>query len=488
MRDKKTYLDFDISIGGRNAIRELNTLGHIPLIVGGAVRDSILDIPCKDIDIEVYHVSYDRLEEILSRHGTINIVGKAFGIIKFKCFNGMEYDFSVPRTENKIGVGHKGFEVSVDPFLTPEKAAKRRDFTINTLAYDLIGEELYDFYGGKADLSNGVIKHTSEQFSEDPLRVLRALQFQCRFGFDIHEDTWSLMEEMVTLGTLKDLPKERICEEWTKWAVKGRHHHRVFEFLRRTGMELGDLTKMIDTEQEAEWHPEGNVEVHTIHVMEEALRIADREDLQGDDRAVLIFSALLHDIAKPATTKVIDGRITSRNHEPMGEPMAHDILTQMGIKQSIKDKVGCLIANHLKHVSIFNEKINPSKATKTLARKLFKKGTSIAELLLLIEADASGRPPLPKGLPESGKHLKKLAETIEVITEPTPDIVMGRHLIEWGIKPSPEFGVILKAARDAQDSGMFNDLVGGMTFVSTMTNIKPHRFSHDDDAKMGISQ
>ena len=459
---------FDISNSGQDALNELNRLGHLFLVVGGAVRDSLMGIDPEDIDIEVYNIDFDALNTVLSKHGTTNVVGKSFGVIKFKCSDGMEYDFSIPRTENKIGIGHKGFDVQLNPFLTPKEAARRRDFTINALAYDPVSDRIHDYFGGLNDLESKVIRHTSEQFIEDPLRVFRALQFQCRFGFTIHKGTWDLLREMSTSGSLNDLPKERLCEEWMKWATKGRHHRLVFDFLRQTGLELGDLKKMRLTEQDPEWHPEGNVEIHTCHVMSEAVRIADREGLQGDDRAVLLFSALLHDVAKPATTKIIDGRITSRNHEPMGEPMAHDILTQMGVKQSIKDRVGCLIANHLQHVTIFNEKNNPKKATQTLARNLAKKGSSIAELLLLIEADASGRPPLAKGLPESGKHLLQLAINVDVVHEPTPDIVMGRHLIEMGMKPSEEFGRVLKIARDAQDNDVFNDLNKGKMFVALL--------------------
>jgi tRNA nucleotidyltransferase (CCA-adding enzyme) len=428
----KKKLPINISKSGIDIINELKTKGYTSLVVGGAVRDSLMGKDPKDIDIEVYGISFDELNKILSKYGKTKLAGKEFGVIKFTDKDGIEYDFSVPRTENRIGVGHKDFKVTVDPNMTPEKAALRRDFTWNALAYDPITQTIHDYFSGIRDLKKGIIRHTSEQFSEDPLRILRAMQFQSRLGLKFHPSTIKLMREMVKEGQLSSLSKERVTEEWMKWATKGSKPALIFNFLRDTGLmsDFGDLKKLSVTEQDIEWHPEGNVETHTGHVMDAAIEVAERENITGDDRAVLMFASLFHDIAKPATTvKETEGkkkgRITSRGHEEMGEPMATKILETLGVKKNIIDRVGVLIANHLAHVSIANEKINPEKATRTLAKKLAKKGSNIQELLWLLEADASGRPPLPKGLPASGKLLKKLAKDVGVVKKPQEDISKG---------------------------------------------------------------
>jgi tRNA nucleotidyltransferase (CCA-adding enzyme) len=464
-------LNIDISRAAKIAITELVNNGRKCLIIGGAVRDALLGISPKDIDIEVYTINYRDLQEVLSKYGRTDIVGKAFGIIKFRDNQGNEYDFSLPRKESKIGTGHQAFDVYIDETMTPKEAAQRRDFTCNAIAYDITTGELHDYYGGVEDLNNKVLRATSEKFKEDPLRILRALQFQSRFGFDIHPDTMAMMREMVAAGAMDELPTERISEEWMKWATKGKQPSRIFEFIHGTGLNerLPHIGQLKGVRQEPQWHPEGDVEVHTGFVLDAAAEIADREGLKGDDRAVLIFSALTHDFAKPATTEVnvVDGkeRITARGHEQAGGALAYEFLKHIGINQSIIDKVVPLVENHLSHVSVASIDNDRSKrsAIKRLAIRL--KDANIQELLRLIEADSSGRPPLPKGLPESGRLLKELAETVGVQEKAEQDIVMGRHLIDLGMKPSRTFDVIFKAAKEAQINGEFTTEEDGINWV-----------------------
>tara|TARA_R110002020_G_scaffold36503_5_gene109853 strand:- start:42690 stop:59861 length:17172 start_codon:yes stop_codon:yes gene_type:complete len=469
----KKELPIEVSESGLAAMKELQDLGHNSLIIGGAVRDVLSGIAPKDIDIEVYGISYEDLEEILKKHGKTNVVGKAFGVVKFKDEAGNEYDFSVPRKESKVGVGHKDFKISVDPTMTVKEAAKRRDFTWNALAYDPATQTIYDYFGGIKDLKAGIMKHTSEQFAEDPLRVMRALQFQSRMNVNIAPETMELMKTMVSEGALKELPIERITEEWMKWATKGKSPALLFNFLRDTGLmpEFGAIGEMAKTKQDPEWHPEGDVEVHTGYVMSAAVEIADREGLTGDDRAVLMFSALLHDVAKPATTITETtgkkkGRITSRGHEEAGGPMAREILSQLGIKPVIIDRVATLIESHLAHVSIAAEKVNPQKAARSLANRLGKGKANIQDLLYLIEADMSGRPPLEKGLGKSGEILKALSEELGIEETPEADILRGQDLIdELGMKQGSEIGVVLDAARIAQEAGEFTDKAGAIAWA-----------------------
>jgi len=183
----------------------LNDNGFNPIIVGGAVRDALVGDKPKDIDIEVYGITVENLESILSSYGKVDAVGKSFGVLKFIPYdaNGKlveleePFDFSVPRRENKVGVGYKGFEIVLSDDISIEEAATRRDFTWNSMGYNPITNTLYDYYGGINDLAEGIIRHTSLKFAEDPLRILRALQFQARKGHVIAPETYELMRSLV---------------------------------------------------------------------------------------------------------------------------------------------------------------------------------------------------------------------------------------------------------------------------------------------------
>ena len=464
-------LPITISPSVMGVLQRLADSGHKAMVVGGAVRDALLGKDPKDIDIEVYNISYTDLEQFLSKIGKTNVVGKAFGIIKFTDDEGNEFDFSIPRRESKTGVGHTGFNVEFDSTMSPKEAARRRDFTWNGLAYDVLGKEIHDYFGGIKDLKENIIRHTSEQFTEDPLRILRAMQFQARMGLDIDPSTMALMRQMVSEGALDNLSKERITEEWMKWATKASYPSKIFNFLLDIGLssKLPHIGALKGVQQEADWHPEGDVEVHTGFVMNEAAKIADREGLTGDDRAVLVFAALTHDFAKPATTEVniVRGvpRITSRGHEEAGGKLAEEFLKNIGVKQSIIDRVVPLVMNHLAHVSIAQIKAERGKvsATKKLAVKL--KDSNISELLLLIEADASGRPPLPKGLPQSGVELRDLSQRIGVSKAVEKPIMSGSYLIANGMAPGKELGDILRKAAAAQEEGEFTDFEGGKSWI-----------------------
>ena len=467
----KYKLNIPLDNSVKDVFKELNENGNRALIVGGSVRDALLGKSPKDIDIEVYNINYRDLNEILSKFGKTDTVGKAFGIIKFTDKNGNSYDFSLPRKESKTGVGHKGFDVEFDEDMTPKEAASRRDFTWNALAYDPLTNEIHDYYNGISDLKNNILKHTSEKFNEDPLRILRAMQFQGRYGFDIDKDTLNLMKKMVKDGELDSLALERITEEWSKWASKGKHPSKLFDFLRDTGLieKLPYLSKLKETEQDPEWHPEGNVEEHTKHVMDAAAKIADRDNLNADDRTVLLFAALLHDIAKPQTTtkEIKNGkeRITSKGHEQAGGKLANEFLKSIGVKQSIIDKIIPLIENHLSHVNIAS--IKNEKGQLSAIRKLAVKlgDATITDLLRLIEADHSGRPPLETGLPESGKLLQNLAKKLKVTEKPEPALITGKDLIKLGFSQGKELGDMLKKVKEAQYDGEFDSKEKGIEWV-----------------------
>lgn len=194
----------------------LHSAGGRSFLVGGIVRDAMLGQDNKDIDIEVHGLSTDQIADTLARFGKLDLVGKSFGVFKLQ-FNGEDLDISVPRRESKTGVGHKDFQIEVDPTMTTADAAGRRDFTIGSIMYDVDNKKFVDHYGGQVDLEAGTIRHTTGAFSEDELRVLRGVRFASRFGFEIAPETRELSRTM----TPAHLPAERIWGEFEKMTTKG---------------------------------------------------------------------------------------------------------------------------------------------------------------------------------------------------------------------------------------------------------------------------
>lgn len=444
--------------------------GGYALIVGGAVRDALYGqiqgyrVTPKDIDIEVYKIQPDHLENVLKEsynelskrlhasNGHVDSMGKSFGVIKFTDPTGVEqYDFSIPRIELKTGVGHKAFDAIPDPNISPEKASLRRDFTINAMSFDPLNNKLYDFHGGKNDLMHRKLKATSMAFVEDPLRVLRGMQFCARFGMTL-DTTTKINNGLTTAEMCKlagkeydSLAKERICEEFMKMSVKGKFPGMGIEFLMDSGWieYYPELKALFETEQDSEYHPEGNVGIHTVHVMNAAAEIADREGLDDDDRSVLILSAMLHDIAKPDTTAVINkkgiDRITSHGHEKAGGPKSKKFLDSIGIKKSIVNKVVPLIEHHLSHITAFRGK-DDIRGVRQLAYQLYP--ATIKDLIYLIESDHSGRPPLPKQLPSQAQDLKELSNKENIYTKILghKDLITGDDLLKFFKVPGAHFG------------------------------------------------
>ncbi len=191
------------------ALRAVRAVGR-PLLVGGCVRDWLAGRPAKDFDIEAYGISPAQLAATLERFGPTDPVGRSFGVIKLR-LGGVDYDFALPRRESKTAAGHRGFTVGVDPDLTPAEALARRDFTLNAMALDPFTGELIDPHGGRADLAAGLLRHTSAAFVEDPLRVLRAMQFAGRFDLRLDPGTAALCREIA--GTFRELPVARVWVE-----------------------------------------------------------------------------------------------------------------------------------------------------------------------------------------------------------------------------------------------------------------------------------
>jgi tRNA nucleotidyltransferase (CCA-adding enzyme) len=438
-------------------LRDLRAAGFRALIVGGAVRDALLGIEPKDFDVEVYGTAYDHLAGFLASYGRIDLVGKSFGVVKLFRSEIGSVDFSVPRRESKTGQRHRDFHAVFDESITPRDAASRRDFTINAIAYDPIPGEILDFFGGQDDLENRVLRATGDAFREDPLRVLRGMQFACRFDLTLDPATAEVSQSIA--GEYITLARERVAEEFMKWAVKSECPGRMAAYLTSTGwmVHFPEVAALAGVPQDPGWHPEGDVDVHTMLVVDAAARVAKREGLEGDERAVLLFSALCHDFAKATTTALRerDGKMrwTSWGHEADGGPMARAFLERIGIKGAIVEQVVPLVENHLASSSIGRD-VTP-RAVRRLAMRLAP--ASIAQLLRLIEADHSGRPPLPAGLPEGAVRIRAMAEAQAVQQRPQAPIILGRHVLPYfENRPGPHIGEVTAAAYEAQADGAFS--------------------------------
>ena len=228
----------------------LKDVGGRALLVGGCVRDSVLGLECKDYDMEVYGLSMDSIRDVLGKEYRLDFVGASFGVLKI---HGLDIDIALPRVENKTSSGHKGFDVQFVPDLSYADAASRRDFTINAIMRDPLTDEIIDPWGGMDDLKKGVIRHVSEHFAEDPLRVLRAMQFSARFDATVADDTVKLCSTL----SQSELAQERVATEWEKLLLKGKKPSKGLRFLRDCGWvdNYPELKALIGCKQEPKWQP-----------------------------------------------------------------------------------------------------------------------------------------------------------------------------------------------------------------------------------------
>ena len=452
-----------------NAIKEA---GGQAILVGGCIRDMLAGKIPKDFDIEVYKLEPAQIEEIAKHFGKVSDVGKAFGILKVSLGQGVDIDLSLPRTDSKIGVGHKGFEVKSDPNMTLADAARRRDFTINSMAGDPLTGELFDPFSGAKDLRDRVLRVTDEErFRDDPLRVMRALQFVGRLGLSIEPESVRIITSMVP--ELKELPKERIYEEWKKLLLKSEKPSLGLS----AGMALGvfkeihpEFPPLAETPQEPEWHPEGDAWIHTLMSVDEAAKIVRRERLDEDASLVVLFSTLCHDLGKPTTTETKDGRIISHGHEPAGEEPAKKFLTELGAPVLISEKVVRLIVNHLFPMLLYiDETVRGRPVSNGAIRKLADRigPATIYELSLVAEADHVGRGPFQDPeIPEqlllnlreypAGKWLLDRARVLDVEKSKPADLLQGRDLLNLGLKSGRHIGEIIKLANKLRDEKELN--------------------------------
>ncbi len=436
-------------------IQLVNDAGGAAVFVGGCVRDAVLGKMSKDIDIEVYGIEPGTLEELLRSRFQLSLVGEAFGVIKL---HGAPVDVSLPRRESKSGLGHKGFHVAADPAMPFREAAMRRDFTINAMGWDPRTGEVLDHYGGRADLEAGILRHTSDQFGEDPLRVLRGMQFIARFELTPTPETVTVCRR---LG-LEGLPGERMFEEWKKLILQGVRPSLGLQFLHDT-MWLRffpELEALTCCPQEERWHPEGDVWTHTLHCMD-----AFAEDRLGDDWEDLVvgLAVLCHDFGKPATTELDGDRVRSPGHEPAGEVPTRSFLRRLAAQRDLVTQVIPLVQCHMRVHSLYQ-----SRAGDAAIRRLSRKVGRIDRVVRVDLADRKGRPPNSPDDSPAGTWLLERARALDVESAVPEALVLGRHLIELGLEPGPHFGELLRQCYEAQLDGTFLDLESGVVFARAL--------------------
>ena len=431
-------------------------------LVGGCVRDALLDLPQKDFDIEVFGLDYPEFASELSRFGRTDLVGRSFGVIKLTVPSGETYDFSLPRRDSKVGPGHKGFSIEFDPAITLPEAASRRDFTINALMFNPRTGELLDFFGGRVDLEKRTLRHTSPAFIEDPLRVLRGMQFASRFALQAAPETISLCRQIK--DRYRELAVERVREEWWKWAAKSKLPSAGLKVLAETGWieNFPEFNAIRGVPQEPEWHPEGDVFVHTCHCCDAMAALPQWQNADEESRVVYLLSVLAHDFGKAVstTTELRDGRprIVSPGHEMQSVALAEAFCARIDLPLGLRKRILPLVANHM-----IPKQVMSDRAIRRLSHRL--EPENIQGLTLMMTADASGRPPLPTGAPAMAAHLLERAAELRVAEAAPRPVLLGRQLLEVGMLPGRPVGEILDRAYEAQLEGKFDDLKGALMWL-----------------------
>jgi tRNA nucleotidyltransferase (CCA-adding enzyme) len=438
-----------------------------PRLVGGCVRDWLLGRPIENFDVEVGGVDFEGLRRALSPFGATDVVGRSFGVIKVRGEGGAEHDFSLPRRESKTGAGHRGFAVEPDPSLSDRDAAARRDFTVNSIAIDPFSGGRIDPFNGESDLRARILRHTGPAFADDPLRVLRAFQLAARLDFTLAPETAALSRGMVS--SYAELPVERVWAEWEKWAAKSIRPSRGLEVLEETGwiVHFPEVAALLGTPQEPEWHPEGDVMVHTAHCLDALVTLEGWKASGPARRRILSFAVLAHDFGKPPTTEHAERRgklrWVSPGHEAAGGPLSDSFLRRIGAPLDLDPPVRALVVHHLVHHHGRDGEFSDTQVRR-LARKLAP--ATIDDLALVMDSDALGRPPLPAtDILALVERLRTRASALAVEASAPRPIVQGRHMVAMGRKPGPDFKPVLDAAFEAQLDGAFSDEAGGVEWL-----------------------
>lgn len=418
--------------------------------VGGLVRDRMLGKPNKDVDIEIHGVEFEDLKGILENLGHLDErkVGDNFGILNLK---GYDVDIAMPRSEKPSGEGgHKDFIIDVDPYIGYENAAKRRDFTINAMMEDVLTGEVLDYYGGKEDIKNGVIRHVDDTtYVDDPLRVLRAAQFAARFNFDVAPETVEISRKM----DLTKLSRERIAGELDKALMKAEKPSVFFDELGKMN-QLHDwfpeVEALANTPQGAAHHPEGDVYKHTMMVLDEAAKVKN----ETSNPRYFMVAALCHDFGKPLVTEYNEekGKIQSLGHDEAGVEPAKAFIKRVYNENDMTKYVKNMVELHMKSTALTN-----NNSSKKSFFKMYDTSVNPKDLIMLSKCDHLGRSVEGKTFDDREKVLnERLAQFEDAMSKPH---VTGGDLIAKGYSPGPKFKEMLDYAHKCRLAEVDKDTV-----------------------------
>jgi tRNA nucleotidyltransferase (CCA-adding enzyme) len=446
-----------VAVAMATAIRRA---GGRALVVGGWVRDRLIGRASKDVDFEIYGLESAALRAVLSSFGPVNAIGESFTVYKVA-----DIDVALPRRESRTGRGHKAFEVIGDPWMAPEESARRRDFTVNAIAYDPLTGAYIDPFDGTRDLleRRQLRMVDARTFGDDSLRVLRGVQLSARFELEMDAATQSVCRSL----PLDDLPAERVWGEIEKLLLLAPRPSIGLELARTLGVIdrlFPELQALDGCPQEPEWHPEGDVWIHTMMVVDEArTRI---EDLPHPKRVAVMLGAVCHDLGKPATTAFVDGRIRSMDHEQAGVAPARSLLDRLNIHTiggfDVRAQVEGIVAHHLKPLAFF-------KSATPVGDGAFRRLAQKADLELLArvaQSDCQGR---TGAFDCSGiEWFLGRARALGVEHAAPAPLVLGRHLLALGLAPGPRIGALLREIYEQQLDGRFQSTDEGIELARNL--------------------
>lgn len=440
-----------------NLCRSIDDAGGRAFLVGGWVRDWVRGAPSADYDLEVFGVEPGALRAILKSRGKVDVVGEAFTVYKVRLRDAggsFVVDVSLPRRESKTGRGHRGFVVEGDPRMSVEEAARRRDFTINAMMYDVLAGEVIDPYGGRRDLEERRLRAVDPRtFIEDSLRVLRAMQFAARFEFSIEPETIALCRSI----DLSDLPAERIWMEVEKWLLHSRTPSIGLAAARQLGVAeklWPEIHALIDCPQDPGAHPEGDVFIHTGMALDQARGLI--EGLPRPKRIAVMLAALCHDLGKPAATRIEAGRVRARGHEPLSVSLTERFLDRLKLRTldhyDVRRQTLALVRHHPIPHQWF-------KTRDAITDGIFRRLALELEpdlLYRVARADCLGR--TGAFTPEAEDWFLARVRELGIETSAPAPLLLGRHVLALGLLPGPRIGEITRAVYEQQLDGAITTL------------------------------
>jgi len=442
-----------------NIVRALREHGYQAYFNGGCVRDLLLKREPADYDVATDATP----QQVMQIFPQTYDVGAQFGVVLVPSqLPAASGQYSVPGSRypadsTPVEVATFRADIGYSDGRHPDEVrftkdaredVQRRDFTINGMLYDPLTEEVLDFVGGRADLEAGIIRaigNPERRFTEDKLRMLRGARFAARFGYQIEPATFSAMQKLAP--QIHQVSHERVRDELTKMLTEG-HAKRAFELLDETGLleqVLPEISKMKGVEQPPQYHPEGDVFVHTLLLLDK---------LPAGSSKTLAWGALLHDVGKPPTFRVAPDRIRFDGHVEIGVKMAAEICRRLRFSNEETDQILALVDNHMRFGDVHRMKES------TLKR--FLRLPKFDEHLELHRIDSLSS----HGILDAYNYLREQQHSLPPETIRPVPLVTGRDLIDAGYEPGPRFREILDAVEDAQLEGRVTSREAAMDMVA----------------------